>query len=161
MPIAKVTYPSDGYTPIAALSIAEMYSQGKSFGAICREVVGSPSVMQILSWRKHHLEFDDLMKQAELALAELITSETIEIADSAPEEVSKARLMIKTRQSLAGKLNRSRFGEKLEHEVRTGLDLSVIMKRADTRLMEIEIEPLTIEGTSTNEREALTNERSE
>lgn len=97
--------------------ICQETAQGRSLVDVCC-TPGSPSLRQIVAWRKSYPEFDDILKEAEevrgIILIERHLTEAMraETAKDAPAQKLKSETL-----RWMGQKNNSRFEDKMKAEV--------------------------------------------
>lgn len=132
------------YDPeVGALICERIASEPVSLKRIC-EAEGMPSMATVFRWLAASEEFSKLYAGAREAQADLLFDETLEIADDSSkdwverkhfagddespqlngEAVARSRLRIDTRKWIASKLKPKKYGEKLEVDQKTTLDVA-------------------------------------
>lgn len=107
---ALVTAPIEYSYPLAEW-IASEHASGDSIAQLCRAHADTiPGPLVIRRWRRDYPAFDLIMREAEKARAEILADETIAIADDEGRIPAQARLAVSSRQWLAGRLDRDRYG---------------------------------------------------
>ena len=100
------------YDPERALWIAGAYAEAemtmKELADEYPKVI--PGVLWIRRWRGQHPEFDMLMMEAERCRAEILADEIIKISDDPDRIAAAAGNAIKSRQWMAARLDRKRYG---------------------------------------------------
>lgn len=114
--------------------IARLYAAGYSMQDITELGAWAPSHACIIQWKAKHPEFAKLMAQAEEARADSLIEQTLSIADNTFDP-ALANVRIKTRQFIAGKLNRAKYGEKVEVNHTLSLDMGALLAEAEARLV--------------------------
>ena len=137
------------YTPELAEEICELIaSTPRGLEHICRENDNLPSPRTVYVWLATHEDFQQKYVRARERQADLLASETLEIADDKsldyrvdPERglivdgdnIQRARLRIDTRKWMAGKLAPKLYGDKIEHDVKVTEYESVVDALAKER----------------------------
>jgi hypothetical protein len=94
--------------------IADRIAEGTSVAQLCEAYPDSlPSVATIRAWRDALPAFNALMVAADRALADTLAHATIGIADG-PRQAARARNAIQARQWMAERLDRERFGARVD-----------------------------------------------
>ena len=98
-----------------------------------------PAPMLVKRWRKRYPQFDALMVEAEETRADLLAEETITISDDPNLQAAAARNAIGTRQWLAERLNRGRFGNSrsVDVSVHGTIDHRHMAQLSDSQLLAI------------------------
>lgn len=129
------------YTEAKGNEICRRISEGETLRAICRDE-GMPSWRTVYDWIDEFPEFAARIERAREAGAEAIAQETFDIADDARndwmekfdqngqsqgyvlngEHVQRSKLRIETRLKLLAKWHPKRYGEKIEHTGKIGLE---------------------------------------
>jgi hypothetical protein len=108
------------YREGAAEYIALAYAQGSTLTELSQlhpEFI--PPLLFIRRWRKERPEFDELMREAELARAEQLVDETVRISDDQGRSAAKAANAIRTRLKLGALLDRERYSERQTLDINT------------------------------------------
>jgi terminase small subunit-like protein len=97
-------------------------AEGQSVAEIC-ERRDQPSQQSVYSWLRENGHFLERYARARDAQADKLFKECLEIADKAtPENVSVARLQVDTRKWAAARLAPKKYGDRVEHDHRGGLN---------------------------------------
>ena len=101
------------YTEGLGRAIADLYVDADSGGlwavqAAAPEQIPPPTVLS--AWKRQYPAFGLMMREAEKVRAERLIEQTIVIADSGAGSPPRLALQIATRQHLAERLDRARFG---------------------------------------------------
>lgn len=102
------------YSPELGEAIAEQYAESDSGGlwelrSLAPDRIPPPSVIH--AWKAHFPAFGLLMKAAEKVRAEKLLEQTIVLADTGTGSAQRIAMQIATRQHLAERLDRARFGK--------------------------------------------------
>jgi transposase-like protein len=132
--------PGSRYTISLSDRICHELAAGKPLRQICREEGIHRST--IYDWRKAHADFDERMQHARDVGEDAIADECLEIADDArndwmeaaaaagdekatkfdAEHVQRSKLRIETRLKLLAKWNPSKWGDRIQQDVRIARD---------------------------------------
>lgn len=135
--------PSTHFTPEKGNAICDRISLGESLRSICRDK-DQPAKIVVLRWLRDIPTFRTQYEIARDDQADTYFDEIIDIADDAKndwierkhfagddespqvngEAIARARLRIDTRKWMAGKLRPKKYGEKLEVDQKTTLDVT-------------------------------------
>lgn len=124
--------PTD-YNIDEAVKICAWISQGKSLVSYCRQE-GAPSLQAVYNWLAKHSEFVELYATAKSDSADAMSDDMLSIADDVEVDqasVAKARLQIDTRKWLSSKLKPKKYGDKIEHEHKGDMVVTLTSKDAD------------------------------
>jgi len=122
------------YTPEIGQTVARYFAAGYTFGEIAELGPWAPTAGVISSWRAEYDDFDKLITSKEKAHADALIDQTIDIADNDWDH-KRAAVRIKARQFKASKLNRDKYGEKVEVNHTLGLDMGALLAEAEKRLV--------------------------
>lgn len=122
------------YTPQIGQEVARLYAGGYSMQDISELGAWVPAPTTIVLWKNTHPEFAKLMQKAEEARADALIEQTLSIADNTFDP-ALANVRIKTRQYIASKLNRNKYGEKVEVNHTLSLDMGALLAEAEARLL--------------------------
>lgn len=122
------------YSPEIGQMIAQYFAAGYTFGEIAELGPWAPTAGVISGWRAKYPEFDKLICANEKAHADALIDQTIDIADNEWDH-KRAAVRIKARQFKASKLNRDKYGEKVEVNHTLGLDMGALLAEAERRLV--------------------------
>lgn len=122
------------YSPQLGQEIAKLYAAGHSMQDIAELGAWVPGPTTLTEWKSKHPEFAKLMADAEALRADSLIEQTLSIADNTFDP-ALANVRIKTRQFIAGKLNRAKYGEKVEVSHTLTLDMGAILAEAEARLV--------------------------
>jgi len=120
------------YNEKLALEILKLYSEGDSI----REIVKAksmPSRQTILAWRYAYPEFDKAYQKAVEAHTEALVDQALDIVDNG-DDPRKSKVQADFRMWLASKLNRARYGDKLDIQHNVTLDIAPALLEAEARL---------------------------
>jgi len=137
-------------TDAVVFELLERIADGESLRAICRDD-HMPDKATVFRWLADDAELRDQYARARETQADSIFDEIIEIADDARNDwmekldaegqsagwvlngdhVQRSRLRIDARKWMAGKLRPKVYGDKVEHEHKGGLTVSVSGTEAD------------------------------
>jgi hypothetical protein len=117
---------------IAERIVAE-YASGKTLTEISR-VEGMPTLLMMYKWRADYEEFRIALENAQEAHADSLANQTIEISDT-ERDAGKSRNRILARQWLAGKVNRAKYGERVDVNQKIALDVTSLISEAGARLL--------------------------
>lgn len=129
------------YTPQLGQEIARLYGAGHTIQEMCELNNWMPTPGTIYSWRHKHKDFEELMTGAEVARADALADETIHIADTTWDP-RQAAVRVKARQWVASKLNRSKYGEKVEVAHTHTIDMGKLLAEAEARLVTSAAQPM-------------------
>lgn len=137
-------------TDAVVFELLERIADGESLRAICRDD-HMPDKATVFRWLADDADLRDQYARARETQADSIFDEIIEIADDARNDwmerqgpdgqgvgwqlngdhVQRSRLRIDARKWMAGKLRPKVYGDKVEHEHKGGLTVSVSGTEAD------------------------------
>ncbi len=120
------------YNEKLALEILKLYSEGTSI----REIVKAksmPSRQTILAWRSAYPEFDKAYQKAVEAHTEALVDQALDIVDNS-DDPRKSKVQADFRMWLVSKLNRARYGDKLDIQHNVTLDIAPVLLAAEARL---------------------------
>jgi hypothetical protein len=120
---AKIGRPTK-YSDEWARDFCDLISQGKSIVDICA-MEGQPSRDSVYAWMREREDFSDMYARAREERADLLFEELFEIADKPctnQVEVQQQRNRLDTRKWALSKLAPRKYGDRLEHDHKGGLD---------------------------------------
>ncbi|MAE81447.1 MAG: hypothetical protein CMB80_01835 [Flammeovirgaceae bacterium] len=120
------------YNEERAKQILDLYSSGMNLQQVEKKK-NLPSRRTICRWRKDFPEFGEAYDIALQAHSEAIVEESMVIADT-EQDAKKAKNRIDIRTWIASKLNRKRFGDRLDIDIKQTLDVSPVISKALERL---------------------------
>lgn len=123
------------YTPQIGKEVARYYAAGHTFADIADLGPWAPTAAVIQSWKQDYPEFKKMIEEVETAHAESLADQCIEIADDPTIHYKIASMRIKARQWKAGKLDRAKYGEKVEVRHSLTLDMGALLAEAEQRLV--------------------------
>ncbi len=115
-----------------AVKILEAYSSGKNLDQIEKKK-GFPSRRSILRWRSQFPEFGAAYSEALDAYTDSIIEECISIAETELDP-KRAKVKIDIRTWIASRINRVRWGDRLEINQTVTLDITPALKAAVARM---------------------------
>lgn len=94
-----------------------------------------PGVTTVYDWQERDAEFSEAIARARIAGFDVIATDALDIADSAPpiaEEVQRAKLRIETRLKLLAKWDPRRYGDRIatEHSGPNGGPIPLEVRRS-------------------------------
>lgn len=105
--------------------ICAKIAEGKSLRSICKSK-DMPNKSTFMDWLNKDGELADHYARARTEQADHIFDEILEIVDEASaEEVQQARLRMDARKWMAGKMNPKKYGEKIDHNHRGALTVTL------------------------------------
>ncbi len=113
------------------------YADGESLSKICKDK-HMPKRNTIYRWRSDHPEFGDAYLLAQEQHSDALIDEAGEIVDSEPDP-QRARVRVDYRKWLASRLNRDKYGDKLDVRHNHVLDISPMLLEATKRMNSIGI----------------------
>lgn len=122
------------YTPEIGQELAALYAAGFLIRDLPLLGSWAPTPATFYLWRTKHPEFARMLEEAEPARAQALAEQTIDIVDTDPDPKA-ARNRMHARQWLASKLNRQKYGEKVEVAHTHTLDMGAILAEAEARLV--------------------------
>ncbi len=125
----------NGYSEIITKEILSRYSSGESLTKICRDE-HLPERTTIYRWRTQYPEFGEAYLLASEEHADALIDEAGEIVDTATNP-QLGKLKTEHRRWLASKLNRARYGEKLDVQHNHTLDIGPALALAVKRMKAI------------------------
>ncbi len=114
------------------------YSNGESLTKICKDK-HMPKRNTIYRWRLHYPEFGDAYLLAQEQHVDAVIDEAGIIVDSEPDP-QRARVRVDYRKWLASRLNRDKYGDRLEVQHKHALDITPILLEAEERMKNIDVE---------------------
>jgi hypothetical protein len=120
---AKIGRPTK-YSNEWARQFCDLISQGKSVVDICA-MEGQPSRDSVYAWMREREDFSDMYARAREERADRLFEELFEIADKPctnQVEVQQQRNRLDTRKWALSKLAPRKYGDRLEHDHKGGLD---------------------------------------
>ncbi len=118
---AKIGRPTKYSTEWAEQFCARI-AEGQSVAEICGRR-DQPSQQSVYTWLREDEDFLERYARARDAQADKLFKECLEIADKAtPENVSVARLQVDTRKWAAARLAPKKYGDRVEHDHKGGLN---------------------------------------
>ena len=123
------------YTKKIADKILSRYANGETLSAICKDK-NSPKRNTVYRWRQSYPEFGDAYEMAIEEHTDALIDQAGEIVDN---EVNPqlAKVRADHRRWLASKLNRARYGDKLDVQHNHTLDISPVLALAVKRMKSI------------------------
>ena len=127
--------------------ICEWLTSGKSLRSLC-EKDDIPDLSCIMSWLVDgkHKDFQEHYEQARTAQTEMMAEEIMEIAEELPEYntkdgskidsagIQRNQLRVDTRKWVMARMNRKRFGDRVDSTINVNVDISNEMREAEERL---------------------------
>jgi len=153
------------YDPERALWIAGAYAEAeltmKELADLYPDII--PGVLCVRRWRDQHPDFNMLMLEAERCRAEILADEIIKISDDGDRVAAAAANAIKSRQWMAARLDRKRYGSEttVKQEISGSITHEHLHQLTDEQLMAIAAGHI-IDGESTRtaiEPAAITHKR--
>lgn len=139
------------YSKETAEEICWRLAQGQTLKSICM-LNHMPNITTVFDWEAKHGEFAQLSARAREHGTHVLADQCIEIADDPLMDPADKRVRIDTRIRLIGKWNAKRYGDKIEHEVKTDfipldeLRRRIEESRARRETMELEENKLLTKG---------------
>lgn len=96
--------------------ICEGIASGKSLVSVCSDE-GMPKPRTVYQWLREHDEFQQMYTRAKDDMADLMSEQTLEVADDPSLEPNDKRVRVDTRKWLASKLKPKKYGDKVQQEV--------------------------------------------
>lgn len=106
------------YSREIAEEICWRLAQGQTLKSICM-LNHMPNITTVFDWEARHGEFAQMSARAREHGTHVLADQCIEIADDPLMDPADKRVRIDTRIRLIGKWNAKRYGDKIEHEVKT------------------------------------------
>jgi hypothetical protein len=125
--------PHRDYDIEIARQIVAEYADGKTLTEISR-LEGMPSLLMMYKWRADYEDFRVALENAQEPHADSLANQTIEISDT-ERDAGKSRNRILARQWLAGKVNRAKYGERVDVNQKIALDVTSLISEAGARLL--------------------------
>lgn len=122
------------YTPQIGQELAALYAAGHTFEDIAEFMAWAPAAATVRKWRREQPDFAKMLADVEADRADALADQTLAIADNTFDP-TLANARIKARQWLASKLNRAKYGEKVEVAHTHTLDLGKLLAEAEARLV--------------------------
>ena len=120
------------YNEKLALEILKLYSEGNSIRNIVK-AKSMPSRQTILAWRSAHPEFDKAYQKAVEAHTEALVDQALDIVDNG-DDPRKSKVQADFRMWMVSKLNRQKYGDKIELNHKHTLDIAPALAEAAERL---------------------------
>ncbi len=137
------------YSNKIAEEILSRYADGETLSKICKDKC-MPRRNTVYRWRQSYPEFAEAYQMAVEEHTDALIDQAGEIADSEPD-AQRARVKVDFRKWLASKLNRQKFGDKLDVQHNHTLDISPALALAVKRMEAIGVgtpAPVLIEADS-------------
>jgi hypothetical protein len=138
------------YTKEIAEEICWRLAQGQTLKSICM-LNHMPNITTVFDWEARHGEFAQMSARAREHGTHVLADQCIEIADDPLMDPADKRVRIDTRIRLIGKWNAKRYGDKIEHEVKTDfIPLDELRRRIEeskARRASLELEENKLLGT--------------
>lgn len=122
------------YTPEIGQELAALYAAGFLIRDLPTLGEWAPTPGTFYLWRTKHADFAKMLEEAEPARAQALAEQTIDIVDTDPDPKA-ARNRMHARQWLASKLNRQKYGEKVEVAHTHMIDMGAVLAEAEARLL--------------------------
>lgn len=132
--MAKVGRPTL-YTKELGEEICRRYAAGEPLSRIC-QADDMPSINAVYDWRDLHEEFRALLSCAQERFADSIADQTLDIVDN-DHDPQRARNRANYRQWLAGKMNRPKYGEKVDINHKTEITVTLAIDEALNRVRSV------------------------
>ena len=120
------------YSEIIAEKILSRYADGETLSKICKDKC-MPKRNTVYRWRSSYPEFGDAYQLAQDQHTDALIDEAGEIVDT-EQNPQLAKVRADHRKWLASKLNRSRYGDKLDIQHNVTLDIAPALLEANARL---------------------------
>lgn len=138
------------YSREIAEEICWRLAQGQTLKSICM-MNHMPNITTVFDWEAKHGEFAQMSARAREHGTHVLADQCIEIADDPLMDPADKRVRIDTRIRLIGKWNAKRYGDKIEHEVKTDfIPLDELRRRIEeskARRASLELEENKLLGT--------------
>ena len=137
---ARIGRPSK-YSDEWARQFCDLISQGKSIVDICKQV-GQPSRDSVYAWMREREDFSDMYARAREERADLLFERIAAIAEDATgdyvkkedgtlvvdhENIQRSRLRVDTMKWMASKLAPRKYGDRVEHDVKSNVSMPAIL----------------------------------
>ena len=107
------TTPPKQYTPAKGEFVAEQYANGETLANLAAGFPDYlPAAMYMKQWRHEYPAFNELMKLAEAARADVMMQDCFDIADDTGRQAAQAANAIKVRQAMAAALDSNTYGNR-------------------------------------------------
>ncbi len=120
------------YTKIIAEEILSRYGDGEALSKICKDK-NMPKRNTVYRWRYSYPEFGEAYELAILEHTDALVDQAGEIVDNEPNP-QLAKVRSEFRRQLANKLNRSKYGEKIDVNHNVTIDIAPALLAANKRL---------------------------
>lgn len=121
--------PSD-YTPEMAELICEMLADGHGLKTIC-DRDGMPSRSTFRRWLVQVPELRAMYARAREDQADTLADQIADIADDTDEDANSRRVRVDARKWIAAKLRPGTYGDKIDHNVKGSLTVTIQGADAD------------------------------
>ena len=115
---------TDAKRKAAMNEICERLADGEPMAQICRDA-HLPHLVTVYDWMKEDEDFDKRSTRAMEAGTHRMAADCLTIADEKGADPSDKRIRIDTRLRLIGKWNRRVYGDKVDHEHKGDVNISV------------------------------------
>ena len=126
------------YNQSLAEEILSRYADGETLSRICKDD-HIPERNTVYRWRSDYPEFEDAYILAREQHVDALVDEAGQIADSEPDP-QRARVRVDFRKWLASRLNRDKYGDKLELRHTHKIDIAPLLAEAKERMKNIDVE---------------------
>ncbi len=113
------------------------YADGENLTKICKDK-HMPKRTTIYRWRKDYTEFGEAYLLAQEEHVDAVVDEAREIVDTEPDP-QRARVRVDYRKWLASRLNRDKYGDKLDVRHNHTLDITPMLLAATKRMNSIDL----------------------
>jgi len=128
-----------GYDPKIAKKFLDLYASGKTMRKIFEANKDFPSRWSVYRWRKDNPDFDELFILASECFADNVVEEAFDnIKDET--DAKRAKLLdvqFKVSTWYAAKINRAKYGDRIDVEHTVKLDISKPLQLAMSRIQSI------------------------
>src|SRR5262249_5743607 len=137
---AKIGQPTK-YSDEWARQFCDLISHGKSIVDICKQD-GQPSRDSVYAWMREREDFSDMYARAREERADLLFERIAAIAEDATgdyvkkedgtlvvdhENIQRSRLRVDTMKWMASKLAPRKYGDRVEHDVKSNVSMPAIL----------------------------------
>jgi hypothetical protein len=108
------------YTQEIADRVCAGLSEGNSLKTVCGEIGIHPQ--RVFEWLRTKEDFLAQYNIAKEESADVLTEQMLDIADDLSDDAQSRRVRVDTRKWIASKLKPKKYGDKVEQNVKHGLD---------------------------------------
>ncbi len=123
------------YNQSLAENILSRYADGETLTKICEDD-GMPKRNTIYRWRSDYPEFGKAYQLALEQHVDALVDEACHIVDTEPDP-QRAKVRADHRRWLASRLNRNKYGDKIEIKKQETIDMTPILAAAQERMKKI------------------------